>query len=234
MESMQPEPSQPDLTLFMASAAHDMKNSVCMLSGSLEAILSDPATRHSPAYDQLAHMLYETRRLNNNLIQLLAIYKEVGSATYPFDPQMLSLTDFAADIGAQHQLLFDAHGLRFSCACPEGLIWCFDEDLVFGVVSHAINNAIRYSREHIRLVIVERDGYLEIRVEDDGEGYPDDMQRLCQPGCRAVDFASGSTGLGLFFASQVAQMHKHRGRVGHIVLNNESQEGGGCFVLRLP
>ena len=234
MESIEPEPRQPDLTLFMASAAHDMKNSVCMLSGNLEAILADPATRHSHAFDQLAHMLYETRRLNNNLIQLLAIYKELGSAAYPFDPQMLSLSDFAADVVAQHQLLFAARGLDFSCDCPEELIWCFDEDLVFGVISHAINNAIRYSRGHIRLIISECDGYLEMRVEDDGEGYPESMRQLCQLGRQAVDFSSGSTGLGLFFASQVARMHKYRERAGHIVLNNESRDGGGCFILRLP
>jgi len=234
MESVEHEPRQPDLTLFMASAAHDMKNSVCMLSGNLEAILADPATRHSPAFDQLAHMLYETRRLNNNLIQLLAIYKELGSAAYPFDPQMQSLSDFAADIAAQHQLLFDACGLNFSISCPEDLVWCFDEYLVFGVISHAINNAIRYSRGHIHLAISECADHLEMRVEDDGDGYPDSMQQLCQPGCRAVDFASGSTGLGLFFASQVARMHKHRGHTGQIVLNNESRVGGGCFILRLP
>jgi hypothetical protein len=49
-----------------------------------------------------------------------------------------------------------------------------------------------------------------------------------------VDFKTNSTGLGLYFSSEVAKMHRHRERRGALRLENGGQYGGGCFVLSLP
>lgn len=225
---------RPDLTMFLASSAHDMKNSVSMLSGTLELLLADASAKLTPAYQQMAHMLYETRRLNNNLIQLLALYKAGGSASYPFDPQALSMAHFVEEITAYNQILFDSKNIHFESDCQRDLIWCLDEDLVRGVVGHALNNAIRYTRDRICLRIAQVGDFLEIRIEDNGAGYPDAMLEAGASAATGVDFTSGSTGLGLYFSSEVAQMHRHRGRVGSIRMENSGIEGGGCFVLCLP
>jgi two-component system sensor histidine kinase SenX3 len=225
---------QPDLSLFLASAAHDMKNSVGMLSGTLEVMLADASVKMMPAYQQIAHMLYETRRLNNNLIQLLALYKEVGSAAYPFDPQTQELAQLVSEIEAQNRVLLDAKGVSFETDFDPDLIWIYDDDLVVGVISHAINNAIHYTKDKIRLIIKQVDGFLEIRIEDNGSGYPQAMLDAGVTIKAGVDFMTGSTGLGLYFSGEVAKMHKHRGRHGSLTLENGGLDGGGCFVLRLP
>jgi hypothetical protein len=49
-----------------------------------------------------------------------------------------------------------------------------------------------------------------------------------------VNFLTNSTGLGLYFSSEVAKMHKHRERSGSLRLENGGAYGGGCFVLSLP
>jgi hypothetical protein len=49
-----------------------------------------------------------------------------------------------------------------------------------------------------------------------------------------VNFLTNSAGLGLYFSSEVAKMHRHRGRQGMLRLENGGAYGGGCFVLRLP
>ena len=51
---------------------------------------------------------------------------------------------------------------------------------------------------------------------------------------QGVNFLTNSSGLGLFFASEVAKMHKRRQRGGSIRLENGGPLGGGCFVLTLP
>ena len=43
----------PDLSLFLAAAAHDMKNSVSMLSGTLENLLADDSVKMTPAFKQM-------------------------------------------------------------------------------------------------------------------------------------------------------------------------------------
>lgn len=226
--------NRPDLSLFLASAAHDMKNSVSMLSGTLESLLADASAKMEPAYQQMAYMLYEAGRLNNNLIQLLALYKEVGTAAYPFDPLPHAIAQFIEEISAQNQILLDSRGLSFDTDFPADLVWCFDDDLVIGVVNHALNNAIHYTGDKIRLKIAVAGEFLEIRVEDNGGGYPPAMLEAGVAVSKGVNFTTGSTGLGLYFSSEVAKMHRYRGRQGSIALENGGAWDGGCFVLRLP
>ncbi|QYF95934.1 HAMP domain-containing histidine kinase [Massilia sp. PAMC28688] len=231
-----------ELFLFLASTAHDMKNSISVLSGTLETLLADtePASEEQArvAYPQMAHMLYQTKRLNDNLIQLLALYKQVGKPEYPFDIQPLEMGDLMEQVISAERVLLKSKNITLVTDFDPALIWHFDEDLIIGVVGHAINNAINYTRDTIRVAIACVDGCLEIRVEDNGRGYPAAMLEAgvqAMSGKRTgVNFLTNSTGLGLYFSSEVAKMHKHRARSGSLQLENGGAFGGGCFVLRLP
>jgi signal transduction histidine kinase len=235
---MNESPGSNELSLFLASTAHDMKNSVSVLAGTLEKLLAGASPDTEAAYPEMAHMLYQTKRLNDNLIQLLALYKQVGKPEYPFDVQPLQLGDLVEQVVANVGVLLDSRGIALELDVDPGIIWHFDEDLVVGVVGHAINNAINYTSNKIRLALAIVDECLEIRIEDNGHGYP---QAMLDAGVSAmsgvqsgVNFLTNSTGLGLYFSSEVAKMHKHRQRSGSLRLENGGAFGGGCFVLRLP
>jgi len=243
----------PELLMFLASTVHDMKNSIGVLSGTLENLIAGGAPPPSaaadqaahdqpghgqPQYEQLGQMLYQTRRLNDNLIQLLALYKEVGKPGYPFDPAAHRVSELVDQVKGQARILLQSRGVTLDVDFPAGAIWTFDEDLVIGVLVHAINNAIRYTRDRIRLGIRIDGDYLELRVEDNGGGFPPAILEAgadaMKTGVNKVNFLSNSSGLGLYFSSEVAKMHKHRQRHGGIALENGGALGGGCFILRLP
>lgn len=229
MESEQ----QPDLSVFLVSSVHDMKNSLGLLSAMLEKMLADLSPEDSADYDQLAHMFYEVKRVNSNLIHLLAVYK-LGKELYPFDPQYHVVCDFLDEVVSQAQPLIASSKVRLEIECEDGLVRHFDDDLVSGVVNHALNNAVHYTRSKVKLLARQNGKLLELRIEDDGRGYPPSMLLDGSSGRKAIDFASGSTGLGLYFAEKVAQLHRNRGSVGCIKLENGGAYGGGCFVLQLP
>lgn len=224
---------QPDLSMFLASSVHDMKNSVSILIGGLERVLTQASPELFPAYQDVAHMLHETKRINSNLIQLLTTYK-IGQDIYPFDPLPQSISEFALTILAQQELLLRFHGITLELDCDESLYWQFDEDLVGGVICHALNNAIRYTKDKVRLVIRETGDLLELRVEDNGSGFPAHMTQGNPEAMRATDFQGGNTGLGLYFSAMVAKLHQRRNRSGGIRLENGGTYNGGCFVLHLP
>ncbi|MDN4059734.1 HAMP domain-containing sensor histidine kinase [Massilia sp. YIM B02769] len=226
------------LALFLASTAHDMKNSISVLSGTLERLLDGASPQTETAYPQMAQMLYQTRRLNDNLMQLLALYKQVGQPEYPFDVQAIPMVELAEQVAALGRVLLQSRGIAFEVEVDTDLIWHLDEDLIVGVVSHAVNNAVNYTRDRIRLALRQEGDLLEIRVEDNGDGYP---QALLDAGAEAmsgvasgVDFRTNSAGLGLYFAREVARMHRHRGRHGAVRLENGGRLGGGCFILTMP
>ena len=152
-EQAQHYEGSPELLMFLASTVHDMKNSISVLSGTLENLIagaappSVPAAPDQPQYEQLGQMLYQTRRLNDNLIQLLALYKEVGKPGYPFDPAAHRVSELVDQVKGQARMLLQSRGVTLDVEFPADAIWTFDEELIIGVLVHAINNAIRYTRD---------------------------------------------------------------------------------------
>ena len=229
---MNPPESSPDISVFLASSVHDMKNSISILIGSMEKILAD-SDPERPEFREMTHMMYETKRINSNLIQLLTLYK-LGNHLYPFSPEDWVLEDFVEETVSQHQPLLGFRGIQFEAVVESDLVWPFDGDLVGGVIGHALNNAIHYTRSKVRLVVRQSEAGLEMRVEDDGSGYPQKMLDEGAAVMQGVDFQGGSTGLGLYFSAMAARLHRNRGRHGAIRLENGGAWGGGCFVLTLP
>ena len=229
-----PEREQrPDVSMFLASSVHEMKNSISILIGGLERVLEQVSPESFPDYRNVTHMVYEAKRINSNLIQLLTLYK-VGQNIYPFDPLPQSISEFASLIFSQHESLLQHKGITLEMDYDEALYWQFDEDLVGGVISHALSNAIHYTGDKVRLVIREAEGMLELRVEDNGSGFPAHMVHEGIAAMHGTDFQGGSTGLGLYFSAMVAKMHCRKGKTGGIFMENGGAYGGGCFVLRLP
>lgn len=226
-------PSAFNMENFLASSAHDMKNSVSMLICGLDkAIVAADATQLS-TYAELVQMNHEAKRINNNLIQLLTLYK-LGQKIYPFDPQFICLDDFFHVMVAQYKELLKFRQISLKVYVIPGLYWYFDEDLVSGVIGNALNNAMRYTRDRIDIFAGENDGKLEIRIEDNGNGYPNEILQESDNAMRSVDFQGGSTGLGFYFSTMVARMHHNQGFPGELKLENGGSLKGACFVLRLP
>lgn len=223
----------PEVSLFLASAVHHMKNSIAVLIDGLERVLDQVSPAAFPAYHDVAQMMYETKRIHSNLIQLLTLYK-VGENRYPFDPLPQSIDDFMLTLVAQQQPMLRSQGITLALDCDEELYWQFDEDLVSGVIGHALNNAIHYTRDKIFLSAKVVDEVLEIRVEDNGFGFPAHMLQEGINAMHGVDFQGGSTGLGLYFSAMVAKIHQRHGRAGAIYIANGGIHGGGCFILQLP
>lgn len=220
-----------DFSMVLASAVHDMKNSLGMLLNSLDEL----RTEHEQTLGESSRfntLQYEAERMHNDLVQLLGIYR-LGENNLSAHIEEHFVPDFLSEHMARHTPLLEGLGIDYSIEADQ-INGFFDADLLTGVLNNTINNAIRYTKSRIRLTASQRDGYLVIGVEDDGRGYPDSMQHTGTLSFKALDFNSGSTSLGLFFASSVASLHSEGGRQGSIKLHNGGSFGGGVFEIWLP
>lgn len=224
---------QLDISTFLLSSIHDMKNSMGVMAAYLSDALASLEETKGTAREKTALALYEAQRVTDHLIQLLAIYK-IEQAFYPFDPQDHALADLAHEAMARVVDLAELRGIELSCDCSDELYGWFDHELVFGVVVQALHNALRYSKSRVNLSIQAHESGIRIRVEDDGPGYPEFLLAQGNARDRGINFETGSTGLGLYFAGVVAGMHKGAGRAGTLRLENGGGLGGGCLVLELP
>jgi two-component system sensor histidine kinase SenX3 len=227
-----------NISTFVAAAAHDMKNSVSVIAAYLEDALQQLAamesTQPSAAAISTCQALYETQRVNGNLVQLMAIYK-IDEGMYPFEPVEVALDEFAAELLARVRPLVKLKGLTVSCEAEDGLsAWVFDQDLIGSVVMQSMFNAVRYASKAVKLSLRVRDGCLEIEVADDGQGFPEFMLAQGFPSRQGIDVRTGSTGLGLFFSRLAAGLHRRGELTGSTRIANGGELGGGRFVVILP
>lgn len=220
-----------DFSMVLASAVHDMKNSLGMLLNTLDELRTEHEESLSGS-SKFNMLQYEAERMHNDLVQLLGIYR-LGENNLSAHIDEHFVPDFLSEHMARHVPLLDGLGIDYAIEADD-INGFFDDDLLTGVLNNTINNAIRYTKTKIRLTAREQDGYLVIGVEDDGTGYPESMQHTGTLSFKSLDFNSGSTSLGLFFASSVAKLHTEGDRTGSIKLHNGGKYGGGVFEIWLP
>ncbi len=225
-------PHKPDFALIMASTVHDMKNSLSMLLNSLETICDEMPDEWKES-NKVATVQYEAERVNNDLIQLLGLYRlEHDRLSIHVDEQFVK--DFLDEQDARYEALLNARNIDLEVQCDENLIGYFDRDIVAGILNNALTNAARYTKNKVKLSAYNEDEYLVIELSDNGTGYPPTMCEKPGEILKGIDFESGSTSLGLYFAMHVAELHKQGDRNGHIKLDNGGDLGGGIFKIYLP
>lgn len=228
-----PEEAQMDFTAILANSVHDMKNSVGMLLGVLDEIDDRCGHPGCASHALFSQLRYEGKRLNGNLVQMLMLYR-VNHADYTLNITENDVCEVLEECCLEHEGIMSLKGIELELACPGDLMGFFDREMVAGLINSVINNAYKYARDRIRIGAGLDNGYLALFVEENGKGYPEFMLHGRGDAQRPVSFDTGSTGLGLLFASTIARMHVHQGNTGYITTTNEGIDGGGRFTLYLP
>jgi len=224
-----------DLSDIIASSIHDIKNSLGVMLGNLDALIDDPGN-HIANRRQANALRQEIRRANRNLIQLLILYK-LNNKQICARLAEYNIDELLQDIVADNIALCQSLSLTISARCDPDLAGFFDLELVRGVLDSTVGNATRYAKSEILLTAEPSDGGLVFRVMDDGEGFPEAVLELQPSGHQETyheHIMSGRTGLGFYFAGQIAELHKNKSVRGHVVLRNNVDLTGGCFEMHLP
>lgn len=221
----------------LASTAHDTKNSLGMLYNTVEQLIVQCQQRGCEVQRDLFLLQYELRRLNHNFIRVLALYKaQQNCFSLRIDYQ--SVGDCLDEAILGNEPLLSSKGIEIVLECEETLFWAFDKELIMGILESALNNEYLYAKDKIRVSAGTEAGFLWIRMEDNGPGYPQaflmDSRKIALPADRSVSFLTGSTGLGLYFAAQVAAAHTREDRAGYLVTANGGTYGGSVLTLYLP
>jgi signal transduction histidine kinase len=131
-------------------------------------------------------------------------------------------------VGEQEGLLRDK-GIEVVLDLPDDLPFVLvDEDKIRQILSNLVSNAADAcsSGGRIRLEGVGVDGFVEIRVVDDGEGIPPDaLERIFDPFFTSKETG---TGLGLYISRRLSEAQG-----GDLCVTSEVGSGS-TFTIRLP
>lgn len=228
-----PEPSLSFATLLAASV-HDMKNAVGELLSQADA-LAETHPQDSPQVQQIRN---QAEQLNRYLLHLLALYK-LDSGLYPRCPETCFLDELLEDVLAAHKAAASARGLQLVSEDLAADIesWELDRELVTAALSTLVYNAVVHGHGKVQLSVAAHQEGLLFSIEDDGQGFAAEESGLLREleQLRSVNFVTGSSGFGLYFAEQVARFHQdEQGRRGLLTLGRSVSLGGACVELWLP
>ncbi|QRN98532.1 PAS domain S-box protein [Archangium violaceum] len=216
---------------FMAAAAHELKTPVTAIQTWAEVLLEKeaPTPRQSKG---LAAIARNTRRITRLVEHLFAAVKMA--------PGVPKLKRQPFELHALIQERVEKAAGTTECPihveAPDSLVVDGDGYLLGEVLSHLLENAIRYSPQSggaIELEARRQGGEVVVSVHDHGPGIPPERQPhvfepLYEPVPPGSPGYTGVVGLGLYLCRQIIEAHG-----GHIWLTS-SPGKGSTFSFRIP
>ena len=221
---------------FVADASHELRTPVAILRGETEVTLSR-ADRTSAEYrETLAILRDESQRLAR-IVEDLFTLTRADAGQLPLNLRDAYLDELASQALVRARSLALAKNITLKSALMPDLSIQADEALLGRMLLNLLDNAIKYSPPNTTVELTgsrEGDHYL-IRVADQGEGVPPDLQpRIFERFFRAdkararAETESGGAGLGLSIALWIAEAHHGRLELTH------SDSSGSLFTVTLP
>jgi PAS domain S-box-containing protein len=221
---------------FLARASHELRTPLTILKGNL-ALLTKPSSAERPGTEMIATCRRHVARMERLVGDLLDLARlEAGQGRSQAEP--LEVTALAEDVLAQLRPLAQAKGLELRSHLEAGLRLVGDAVQLEQVLINLVSNAVRHTPAGgtISMDGAARDGAVELRVRDSGEGIaPDYLERIFEPFFQAGSAtgrrkaAGEGTGLGLAIVRRLVELHG-----GRIWAESEGPGRGSTFIMRLP
>lgn len=199
-----------------ADLAHALKTPTAILRNELTS-LSDSGADTEPADDALDRI---DAQLKRSLARMRA------SNTAELTQSRTDLSDSVARLSRLFSVMAEREGRSLATDCEDGLQVRMDTQDIEEVIGNLLDNALKWSRSTIRIAAKRVQGGIEICIEDDGPGIPEDAREgVIRSGGR-LDTSVSGTGLGL--AISVDLMNAYGG-----TLKLETSENLGGLACRI-
>lgn len=199
---------------LLANASHELRSPLARLRMAIDLYERSP---NEPVKEEIVHSLSELDALVEEIL-LASRLDHIDNLDRLETVDMLALT---AEEGARCDV-----SVSGDPADVKG-----DPRLLTRLVRNLMLNALKHGRKPVTARITRRNGEVELRVRDAGDGLSEaEAERVFEPFYRPRGYAEsgGGWGLGLALVRQIAERHGGSARY-------ERPEGGGaCFVVTLP
>jgi two-component system phosphate regulon sensor histidine kinase PhoR len=222
---------------FAANVSHELRTPLTAIKAALETLqegaLEDPSVNRA-FVDKAAQHAERLRELIDDLLALASVEEDKRLGRVDRKARA-SLGEALKETADALEAVRKKSGGKLGAELPEGLPELgISPAHLRQVLINLAENGLKYAgpSPEIRFSAFEREGILEVRVEDSGQGIPlEDLPRVFERFYR-VDKArtrsSGGSGLGLAIVKHLVE--NYGGQVGV-----ENLPGGGCrFWFKIP
>jgi signal transduction histidine kinase len=209
---------------FVADASHELRSPLTAIRTGLEVGLAHPDRAPWPQIARRA--VRQSQRLEQLIAQLLVLAKadahQLAARRQPVDLAAL-LADLAAATPAP--------GISIDLSVPPRTMTAGNPEDLSRMFRNLLDNAVRYARHRVLVTAAAGPEGIVVEIADDGPGIPaEERERVFGRFVRldaSREQASGSAGLGLAIAREIATAH------GATIVLTEAPGGGTRAVVTL-
>lgn len=196
---------------FISNASHELKNPLAAIIGEVDVTLSKERSQEEYV-TSLRVIEHEAERLKNLTFRLLQM------AETSYTPKNLELAELRLDelmneVVRDYRLIYPSRELNLKIAesitDPQILKVQVNKALIKMALNNIIDNGLKFSDKQIELEIGQKQGVLQLSIQDFGIGIPkDDIESLFIPFFRSSNARSvPGFGIGLPLMKRILDMH---------------------------
>jgi signal transduction histidine kinase len=213
---------------LLHAVSHDLKGPLAGILGAMQTIRRDDELHLTADEREALHQVIEHsgRKMNRLIDDLLDLDRIDRGKVHP-QRKPTDVGSLARRVVADTAVLAD-HPVRVRA---DAVVVDVDPGKVERVVENLLVNAARHTPPGtaVLIEITSRPDGVELVVEDDGPGVPDELKELLfEPFRQGEDSSGGGMGIGLSLVRRFAELH---GGGAHI---EDATGGGARFVIELP
>lgn len=203
--------------------AHDLRNPVTVLKGTVKLLQRNKISKEENSQEVQALKRLETYTLR------IEHYIEAMSHIQKLEQIPLKIEAITSDLLKQEIentiQLFNST-ILYSLIIPDKQTIYVDYHLIMQVTENLIQNAIRFAKSKITLVIQIQEDQLSLSVQDDGVGFPLELIKNGPKPFVQIKEEVNHFGIGLYSAQLLCQKHG-----GLLKLENEIPQGAKVTAL---
>ena len=180
-----------------AAFAHDLRNPITVLKGSVRLLRQDPADQQ--ALDRLESY---TIRIEQYVEAMSSIQR---LEQMPLRTAGAALDNLWAELEETARLL--AAGLDVTVSPPDGGTVQIDHGIFLTVAENLVGNAARFAQRRVEITLALERGCLRLSVADDGPGFPPALLKSGPRPFGKLEENAAHFGMGLYSSSLLCLKH---------------------------
>ncbi|MGI6231342.1 MAG: hybrid sensor histidine kinase/response regulator transcription factor [Prevotella sp.] len=217
---------------FFTMIAHEIRTPLTLIIGPLEQLIAKvEETGVGKEWKDTLLLINKNAHRLLDLVNQLLDFNKVQHSGWKLHFQEAGVADMMRGVAERFQPYLNQRNISFSVDYPpESLTAVFDVEAITKVVSNLMTNAMKYTRNSIRLSAKENEDKLHFSIEvaDNGVGISkEEQKKIFDAFYQARDNKPG-TGIGLSIVDSIVKQHH-----GDIKVNS-SVGNGSVFVVTLP